>query len=207
MFKDDEIKTTYQEDTRNRHYHQNIITKPKPRLEDTPGEVHSLQLNKPMVWKEFKELTDNLKRMYIKHLRDTYRASGIEVRLMLGCSPAHFHRTLTSLDLIGVFPKGKTPKRTKQEQRDWETFLNSNEKIKSLHKLNDEVKPDNYDNTDSRLNGPNKISAKINEINFTQSGPFDFKEFTKRLEAFLIEGSNYVITVKISDRKDTTEQK
>ena len=183
MYFDNEVKQVYNEETNGKRHHNSIVSKPKERVEDTPGEVHTLYLNKPMLWAEFKTLTPDLKRMYIINLRNTYKVSSTDVRTMLGISSAHFYRTLKSLDLIGVFPQGNF-KKTKKEAKAWKDFLNNEGDTESKQAKEPKAIENNTVNP-----------TTVKEFTFTQSGPFNFDEFIKRLSAFIKDGDDCTLTV------------
>lgn len=193
MYFDNEVKQVYNEETNGKRYHNSIVSKPKERVEDTPGEVHTLYLNKPMLWAEFKTLTKDLKRMYIEHLCTTFCPTQKEVYTMLGCSPAHFHRTLEYLGLIGVFP-GRKSKQTKAQKKAWKDFLNNEGDTKSKQAK----EPKTIESNTVR-------STTIKEFTFTQSGPFNFDEFIKRLSAFIKDGDDCTLTVSTHNNTHNKE--
>jgi hypothetical protein len=189
-----EIKEIYSEDTQGRRYHPSIITKQKERTTDEPSECTTLKLNEPMLWKDFKTLTTDLKIMYIEHLLTTYSPTQKDVYLMLDCSPAHFHRTLAKLGLIGIFP-GPGNKQTKAQKRAWNAFIRN--------RPNPDVTPKLIPNTTPTPTPSTKLikHAEIKEFSFIQTGPFNMAELTKRLSAFINDGDNYTVTIYVTNKE------
>ena len=192
MFEDKEIKDVYTEDTRGRKYHTNIVTKQKERTKEEAGECTTLNLNEPMVWEEFKKLTNDLKKMYITHLVKTYSITQKDMYTMLGCSLSHFHRTLTALGLIGVFP-GRQAKQTKAQKRAWITFLSKKPNPDVTPKAKIEPTPE----TEIKLEPTTEPEqhTTIKNFSFTQSGPFNTEEFIKRITAFIKDGDRCTISI------------
>lgn len=50
------------------------------------GAINEYNLNKPMEWKTFKAMPDDLKIQYIKSLRETYGANDTQIAKMFGVS-------------------------------------------------------------------------------------------------------------------------
>ena len=82
------------------------------------GEVKSYRLNDPMNWKEFKQLPDDVKIMYIKALKQKWNVPSVYIAQMLGCSQSCIFNEITRLG-IG---NGRS---NKGQRRDWkkEEFL------------------------------------------------------------------------------------
>lgn len=58
----------------------------KKELKKMSGEVMTYRLNDPMKWAEFKEMPDDLKRDYIKLIRQKFNATGRAIAEMMGVS-------------------------------------------------------------------------------------------------------------------------
>lgn len=200
MFEDKEIKDVYTEDTKGRKYHTNIITKQKERTKEEASECTTLNLNEPMIWSEFKNLTDDLKRMYIRHLLKTYNPTQKEIYLMLECSAAHFHRCITALGLVGIFP-GRSNKQTKAQKKAWITFLSKKPNPDVTPKTKIEPTPE----TEIKLEPTTetKQHTTIENLYFTQSGPFNAEEFIKRITTFIKDGDDCTIAINVNASKNT----
>lgn len=193
--KNEDIRESYKEDTIGRKHHTSIITKPKERIEDTPEKIHTVYLNRPILWKEFKKLPNSLKKMYIEHLRDTYHASQTEIRAMLTCGAATIHRCFTELNLIGTFPRGNA-KKTKKQIKAWNAFLNNTETTED----STPATPTEHLKGPESNTKPNSTTI-IQNFSFTQSGPFNMDEFIKKIAAFITEGEECTITLNMHTPK------
>lgn len=61
--------------------------------------MHTYQLGAPMSWKEFKALPDDLKRQYIRSLRDRFNVNAVKLAEMFGVSECYMRGFLRDLGL------------------------------------------------------------------------------------------------------------
>lgn len=71
----------------------------KKELQQMNSECKSYRLNDPMSWKDFNELPDDLKRDYIKLIRDKYNAPDRDIAAMMKVNKATFSRLMKELGL------------------------------------------------------------------------------------------------------------
>jgi len=60
------------------------------QIKKLSGEVYTLQLNRPMLWQEFKALPVSLQQEYISHLQKTFDVGLTALATMLHVSPGKF---------------------------------------------------------------------------------------------------------------------
>lgn len=89
------------------------------------GPVTSVKLDQPMKWDEFKALSDDLKREYLKSLMETYQASQEMLAKMFGVSQSNICLLYKRLGMRS-FPKSIRPHGEEQKRRDaiWKAFCN-----------------------------------------------------------------------------------
>ena len=190
---DKDIRDCYKEDTVGRKYHASIPTKkPFGDLKGESSEPITMNLNKPMTWRDFKALSDDMKRMYLRHLRDTFGVNIIEIITMLGISRSRFtHAIVIPLGISGEFGNGRTIK-TSEQQKAWDKFLGKTEAV-----LDEVTKLENVEIVETVTPGNvEKITSPVNSFKFSQTGKLNAEELIKRITALVDEGTN--CTVKIS---------
>jgi hypothetical protein len=77
----------------------------KKELNAMNGKVESYPLNKPMSWKEFKAMPDDIKVLYIKLLREKFGAPDSYIAEMMGINKCTFSQTMVK---IGCVPEKKS---------------------------------------------------------------------------------------------------
>lgn len=191
---DPEIRDCYNEDTVGRKYHASITTKKGiGNLKGESSEPITMNLNKPMKWKEFKQLTDSMKVMYLKHLVTTYGVNGVEVRNMLGVSNSYFYaNVITKMSLTGLFGSGRAGKTAEQEKA-WCKFLGEAEEpvVESLPEPIEEP-------IEEPITEAPTPTATVCSFKFTQSGCLNIDELVKRITAMVSEGTPCTLKVSLS---------
>lgn len=71
----------------------------KRKLESMNGEVKTYQLGKPMSWKDFGELPDDLKKIYIKELRKKFNVPDEEMAAAFGIEDDEFRTCISNLGI------------------------------------------------------------------------------------------------------------
>ena len=71
----------------------------KERLKSLSGECKTYRMNAPMSWKEFEEMPDDLKVMYIKSLRKKFSTPDAAIADMLGVDHTAFNSAIVQLKL------------------------------------------------------------------------------------------------------------
>lgn len=81
----------------------------KKEIESMSSECVTYNINKRMTWKEFKSLPDDIKRLYIKNIRQKYDVSAREIANMIGISKQPFGFEIRRLGLgQGAHTRGRT---------------------------------------------------------------------------------------------------
>lgn len=86
------------------------------------GPVISMNMNEPMIWKEFKSLPGDLKKEYIDNLISKYGATSGAIAEMLGVTPSFFSKYLSNGDFGITF--NRYAKRSAEKKKLWAEFLN-----------------------------------------------------------------------------------
>lgn len=179
-----DIEEVYREDTIGRRYH--VPTKTKKgtvQREEPPSEVISLQLNSPMSKEEFKNLTDSLKIVYIRHLRKTFSCTQAQVAAMLGYNSSHFSTMVSKLNQKGLFKRGEQP--TRKQITAWNKFL------KSASNASDDVIKPELKNHDAPL-------TMFCNCSFTLRGELSVSDISERIKAMVSDGTPCQISIAIN---------
>jgi DNA-binding transcriptional regulator YiaG len=91
------------------------------------GELKTYRLNDPMTWAEFKALPDDIKKMYIKGIREKFNCPDSVFARMMGGDPSTFLKLLKKLGL----PHGAGHKNKNWDRADFEAWATGN-KIEEL---------------------------------------------------------------------------
>lgn len=192
---DQEIREVYQEDTVGRKYRVPIVSKNKDvGTVESKQEPITLKLNQPMSYDEFKLLSDDLKIMYVKHLRQCYKATRFHVAEALGINPSTVsHRIIEGLGLKGLFCKG--PQMNAEQKKAWDKFMGKREESTPTEAVED-VKPVETETIEVHPVNP-VDTAEVCSFHFMQKGRLNMYEFCKRLNSMISEGTDCVITVRV----------
>lgn len=199
---DYEVRECYKEDTIGRKYHAPIVTKNKPAVVDGEcGEVESLQLKKPMQYKEFSELNDELKKIYLTHLRDTYHTTQGRVCEMLGISQSYFwKKVITPLNLYGMY-SGVKRKLDEDERAAWNNFLNPAIE-EPLEETAEAVEESTVDNTEEVVVSEPTPTATTTRLSFRMCGPLNAVEIARKIATMIEPGTHCTVDVDIRARGD-----
>lgn len=91
------------------------------QLRERNGKVMEVNTNKPIRWKEFKELPDGLKREYMTAIIERYKPTFKQIAAMLGCSYATINRLMHDIGMFGIKPGAA---QTADDAANWERFCN-----------------------------------------------------------------------------------
>lgn len=78
----------------------------KKEIKAMSGEVKSYRLNKPMNWKEFKSMPDDIKVSYISLLRQKYNAPDSHICKMMGTNVCSFSQEMHRLGIPSTRKQG-----------------------------------------------------------------------------------------------------
>ena len=80
----------------------------KKELRAMNGEVKTYRMNDPLTWKEFKEMPDDIRVLYIKALRNKYNVANAQISEMMGVHKVTFANEIARLGIKEGQRKGKT---------------------------------------------------------------------------------------------------
>lgn len=93
----------------------------RKELDAMNGEVVSYKLNEPMTWAEFKALPDDIKKTYIKLLREKFDVPDSRIAAMLEIDRHYFYDKTAELGLsIGAHRGRSRP----WDEAGWKSFIN-----------------------------------------------------------------------------------
>lgn len=84
------------------------------------GRCMTMNLNQPMTWEDFSQLSDSMQKEYLQHLIDTYHVGCPAMGKMFGCSQSNVFRRASQLGVTLAPVKGRQPKSI---QENWRQFL------------------------------------------------------------------------------------
>lgn len=185
-----DIQEVYKEDTIGRRYHTPIISKkggtfkePKP---ETPITVN---VKSPISLEEFRKLTDSLKIIYIKSLREQYGATSTQIAEMLGYSPSHFSKIVSKLGLVGLFSRGG--RLSKKQKSEWNKFLKSGEINRQEHVVTKQI-----------LKKEESPAAMFCNCSFKLKGELKVEDITNKIRAMVSDGTPCSISISIHAIED-----
>lgn len=179
-----DLQTVYKEETSGRRYHVPIVSK-KESIPSAPEatDVVTLDLNKPLTKGEFKKLSDSLKALYIKHLREKYGVTLTQIANMLEYTPSHFSAGIISkLNLNKLFKTRAMQTRT--QKKEWNKFLCYTESSEA-----DTQKPS--------LKKSTSADTMCCSCSFILKGELQLKDITERIQAMVSDGTPCTISVSI----------
>lgn len=84
------------------------------------GRCMTMNLNQPMIWEEFSQLSDSMQKEYLQHIIDTYHVGCPAMGKMFGCSQSNVFRRASQLGVTLTKHNGRQPKSV---QENWRQFL------------------------------------------------------------------------------------
>lgn len=84
------------------------------------GQCMTMNLNQPMTWEEFSQLSDSMQKEYLQHIIDTYHVGCPAMGKMFGCSQSNVFRRASQLGVTLTKHNGRQPKSV---QENWRQFL------------------------------------------------------------------------------------
>ena len=108
----------------------------KKELKAMNGDVKSYNLNRPMTWKEFRSMPQDLQIMYIKKLRNEFGVPDIVLCKVMGICKSSFSRAMSDLNLsLGKSAGAKSKQWLDSEKSSkfyeyWNKFSKKDESIK-----------------------------------------------------------------------------
>ena len=128
----------------------------KKELKAMNGDVKSYNLNKPMTWKEFRSMPQDLQIMYIKKLRNEFGVPDIVLGKAMGICKSSFSRVMSELNLsLGKCAGAKSKQWLDSEKsfkffEYWNKFENKEDAVKEdgVEEEAEVVEEDNVENED-----------------------------------------------------------
>ena len=80
----------------------------------------TMNLNQPMTWESFSQLSASMQKEYLQHIIDTYHVGCPAMGKMFGCSQSNVFRRASQLGVTLTKNNGRQPKSV---QENWRQFL------------------------------------------------------------------------------------
>ena len=84
------------------------------------GQCMTMNLNQPMTWESFSQLSASMQKEYLQHIIDTYHVGCPAMGKMFGCSQSNVFRRASQLGVTLTKNNGRQPKSV---QENWRQFL------------------------------------------------------------------------------------
>lgn len=111
----------------------------KKELKAMSGEViQYASLKKPMSWEDFKKLPDDLKKEYIKWIRDEFDAPDCYIYRMLGVSGKYFGLIMKDIGLAVGGERGSRRKWKKEAFHAWAVFADMDADVAPVQEVTSE---------------------------------------------------------------------
>lgn len=153
-------------------------------------EVKEMDMNKPITYWEFQQLSDDFKEMYINNLRKKYRVKTRDIAEMMGTDAQRLSKYLS---LHGLIQKGLPPM-DKLDKENWNKFCGKYTIIEEPHSVpSPAVEPIIEPEAIYTVNtNKNKIIVTEATIKVTKS---DMAELIDMFNNMMREGINYTIHI------------
>jgi predicted transcriptional regulator len=193
IIKDRDIREAYEEDTVGRKYHNSITSKNNNYgMKTEAGNCTTLQLNEPMTWTQFKKLSDSLKIMYLKHLREKYNVNISLLAKMFGVVPSTVFKLCQRLGFYELLTRTYM---TKAEKQAWNEFVNSKQEVS--------VDNDTDTDVDTEVNTVVVLPPKMKQFTFETSfsGTTELVDLINHIGQFIPEDAVCDVQIHVA-RKD-----
>ena len=144
----------------------------KKELKAMNGDVKSYNLNRPMTWKEFRSMPQDLQIMYIKKLRNEFGVPDIVLGKAMGVCKSSFSKAMRDLNLSLGKSAGATSKQWLNSEKSlkfseyWNRFKNKEDVVEE-DSVGDEAKVvEEMDNPEEKSNDYMMDNIDISEINY-----------------------------------------
>lgn len=153
-------------------------------------------LDRPTTWENFKALSKDVQKEYLRHLAEAYHANTANLAEMFGVSPATIRRHVQSADLDIRFKAGHS---MNVEQRSvWEQFLHSAQE----YVVANEVKEEDRDVSAKAVSAGTIDSAptpmRMSEFSLCFIGPINVEMIANSLRHILGDDASGEIRVVCS---------
>lgn len=138
------------------------------------GEVMSYNLNKPMSYEAFKDLPEDAKRTYLKHLCEVHGASVGGLAEMFGVSRSTIGSIVSGLGI--KFSAGMV---TNERKRKWAEFLAPNEDVSSA--LSSEDKEEDADLPKHNMEEDEQRAMQMDRLSMSFIGVVDISTIANSL--------------------------
>ena len=184
MIDERELKEVYEEDTKGRKYHSSILSQKGwvdfKQAEKQHGEVHTFNPNKCITKREFLELTDDLKRVYITTLRKKYNVTNIEIAFSMGWDNSALGKEIKRL---GISKGRQKYKKTVAQEKAWQDFLSSGDVTEKAAQIKAKTKEE--------------LGATVCNLHFEQVGELNAELIAKRISALIADGVKCKVAITI----------
>ena len=152
----------------------------KKELKAMNGDVKSYNLNRPMTWKEFRSMPQDLQIMYIKKLRNEFGVPDIVLGKAMGVCKSSFSKAMSDLNLSLGRSAGAKGKQWLDSEKNFKFFEYWNkfnkEKVVEEESIGDEAKVVEEDNVNEE---PENVKEMDISKTFTKVGAYVAEGFAK----------------------------
>lgn len=192
---DKDLFEVYKSDTSGKKISKPIISHSVrlPINDETAKEPIEANIKKPMNWKTFKKLHGSTKKLYISYLRQTYKATDVQIAKMLGCDNSTLSKYCRNLKIPKV-----TSKATNEDRVAWNAFVGMQEitPVLACEEESPVIKP---------VIKPCGMTCNRTQIEL--QGNFNAEYIMQKLTALYEEGTPCKVTICVEDIKQEPEQK
>ena len=148
----------------------------KKELKAMNGEVKSYNLNRPMIWEEFRSMPQDLQIMYIKKLRNEFGVPDIVLSKAMGVCKSSFSKAMRDLNLSLGKSAGATSKQ-------WLNSEKSSKFYEYWNKFNKEEKAVEEDGVEDATEVESTKEASISK-EFAQIGTYVVEGIAKGVKRY-----------------------
>lgn len=166
---DNETYEVYQSDTKGKRINKPIMSKPRTyqNIRDFT-ECITANIYKPMDWKLFLKLTDSTKKLYISHLRTTYKANDVQLGKMFGIDNSTVGKKCRQLHI----PKTKGRQNLEQATA-WNEFLNGTATPKTVSVPKEEAPTVKQDASNVKEESQRTVRMSMSKLHLEFAGRLD----------------------------------
>lgn len=101
----------------------------RKEVESMSGEVKTYDLSKPMTWRQFKKLSDDLQRMYLESLDEKFKPTTGMLSEMFGIASCSIRQARDRLGMKPLRGKGNVPAKSMPDRAGFDAWLHAEENV------------------------------------------------------------------------------
>lgn len=138
------------------------------------GKIVSINMNNPVSWDTFKELSKQTQEEYIHSLMETYGANATSLAAMFNVRPLTVRRYIAARELDVAFQVGRSM--NAEQKLAWEDFLNGGKSV---------VEPGGEDSLEQANNSREMSKMRMNRVAICFKGQIDVGAIANSLRHLL----------------------